>query len=144
VTFDWMPIQFFTFRIEYNHRHANVNYFAGQGGVTPPGGNTGSPGSPVPDWSPDLRPTADRMTAAIPLKSWVRGNRGCPGTGAAREPSRTRRHLPAIEAECVRLLLEGGLHGDGDPERCGDGAAALRALGRLLELRGADSRHPAL
>jgi hypothetical protein len=68
VTFDWMPIQFITFRIEYNHRHADVLYFAGQGGVTPPGGNQGSPGSVVQDWSPDLRHTEDRMTAAILVK----------------------------------------------------------------------------
>ena len=68
LTFDWMPIQFFTFRVEYNHRHANVNYFAGQGGVTPPGGNTGAPGSLVPGWGPDLRHSEDRVTAAILVK----------------------------------------------------------------------------
>jgi hypothetical protein len=68
ITFDWMPVQFITFRIEYNHRHANVPYFAGQGGVTPPGGNTGSPGSTVPGWAPDLRQSEDRMTGAILVK----------------------------------------------------------------------------
>src|SRR5262249_45927906 len=41
LTFDYMPTQFTTFRWEYNHRSANVPYFAGEGGVTPPGGNTG-------------------------------------------------------------------------------------------------------
>ena len=45
VTFDYMPSQFVTFRLEFNHRAANVPYFAGEGGVTPPGGNTGAPGS---------------------------------------------------------------------------------------------------
>ena len=39
VTFDYMPSQFITFRIEGNHRAANVPYFSGEGGVTPPGGN---------------------------------------------------------------------------------------------------------
>jgi hypothetical protein len=68
VTFDWMPIQFFTFRVEYVHRHANIPYFAGQGGVTPPGGNQGSPGSAVDGWAPDLRHTEDRVTAAILVK----------------------------------------------------------------------------
>jgi hypothetical protein len=68
ITFDWMPIQFITFRIEFNHRHANVPYFAGQGGVTPPGGNKGDPGSFVPGWAPDLRQTEDRMTGAILVK----------------------------------------------------------------------------
>ncbi len=45
VTFDYMPSQFVTFRSEFNYRAANVPYFAGAGGVTPPGGNTGAPGS---------------------------------------------------------------------------------------------------
>src|SRR6476619_6028846 len=44
-TFDYMPTQFLTWRLEYNHRAANVPYFSGPGGVTPPGGNTGSLGS---------------------------------------------------------------------------------------------------
>ena len=68
VTFDWMPIQFFTFRVEYNHRHANIDYFSGSGGVTPPGGNTGSPATAVPGFAPDLRHSEDRVTAAILVK----------------------------------------------------------------------------
>jgi hypothetical protein len=68
ITFDWMPVQFFTFRVEYNHRHANVAYFSGPGGVTPPGGNTGAAGSLVDGWAPDLRHTEDRVTAAILVK----------------------------------------------------------------------------
>src|SRR4051812_16259456 len=55
LTFDYMPDQFTTFRMEVVHREANVPYFAGSGGVTPPGGNTGAPGSVVPNWAPDLR-----------------------------------------------------------------------------------------
>ena len=42
ITFDWMPKQYITFRSEYGYRHANVPYFTGPGGITPPGGNTGS------------------------------------------------------------------------------------------------------
>jgi Putative beta-barrel porin-2, OmpL-like. bbp2 len=68
VTFDWMPVQFITFRIELNHRHANVPYFSGQGGVTPPGGNTGAPGSTVDGWRPDLQQSETRMTGAILVK----------------------------------------------------------------------------
>jgi len=40
-TFDYMPKQYITFRWEYGYRHANVPYFSGRGGITPPGGNTG-------------------------------------------------------------------------------------------------------
>jgi hypothetical protein len=45
VTFDWMPKQYITFRSEYGYRHADQPYFTGRGGITPPGGNTGTPGS---------------------------------------------------------------------------------------------------
>jgi hypothetical protein len=39
VTFDWMPAQFITFRFETGYRYANVPYWTGRGGITPPGGN---------------------------------------------------------------------------------------------------------
>ncbi len=68
VTFDWMPSQYITWRTEYNYRAANVPYFSGPGGVTPPGGNTGAPGSIVPGWTPDLRRSENRATAAILVK----------------------------------------------------------------------------
>src|SRR5580698_1414091 len=37
ITFDYMPKQYITFRWEYDYRHANVPYWSGRGGVTPPG-----------------------------------------------------------------------------------------------------------
>lgn len=80
-TFDWMPSQYITFRWEYNHRAANVPYFSGSGGVTPPGGNSGIPGglvclsgfatcdgSATNTWFPDLRKTENRATVAILVK----------------------------------------------------------------------------
>jgi hypothetical protein len=67
-TFDYMPKQFITWRFEYNHRAANVPYFTGPGGITPPGGNTGTPGQVVPGWTPDLRKREDRITVAILVK----------------------------------------------------------------------------
>lgn len=67
-TMDYMPSQYITWRLEYNHRAANVPYFTGPGGITPPGGNQGSPGSLVPGWQPDLRNTENRMTAAVLVK----------------------------------------------------------------------------
>ena len=68
VTFDYMPDQFVTFRVEFDHRHASVPYFAGPGGVTPPGGNQGAPGSTVADWAPDLRNTENRINCAVLVK----------------------------------------------------------------------------
>jgi hypothetical protein len=35
LTFDWMPKQYITFRVEYGYRHANVPYWTGRGGITP-------------------------------------------------------------------------------------------------------------
>jgi hypothetical protein len=67
-TVDYMPSQYITWRIEYNHRAADVPYFSGPGGVTPPGGNTGAPGSLVPGWAPDLVKSENRMTGAILVK----------------------------------------------------------------------------
>jgi len=68
VTWDWMPSQYITFRWEYNHRAASVPYFSGPGGVTPPGSNTGAPGSLVPGFTPDLRKTENRLNMAILVK----------------------------------------------------------------------------
>jgi hypothetical protein len=77
LTFDYMPKQWLTFRVEYDYRHTNVPYWSGHGGVTPPnlagqqpGTNNGNPSSLVclngtsdPTgactgsglWQPDLR-----------------------------------------------------------------------------------------
>jgi hypothetical protein len=64
-----MPSQFCTMRLEYNYRAASVPYFAGPGGVTPPGGNTGTPQVLVPNnWQPDLRKAENRMTLAMLVK----------------------------------------------------------------------------
>ncbi|MBI3405436.1 MAG: outer membrane beta-barrel protein [Acidobacteria bacterium] len=68
ITFDYMPTQFTTFRIEYNHRAANVPYFSGRDGVTPPGGNIGPAGSLVPGFTPNLRKRENRITIAWLLK----------------------------------------------------------------------------
>jgi len=45
-----------------------VPYFAGPGGVTPPNGNQGAPGSAVSNWTPDLRQTENRINAALLVK----------------------------------------------------------------------------
>jgi hypothetical protein len=82
-TFDWMPSQYITFRWEFNHRAANVPYWSGPGGITPPGGNNGNPtafvcsdGSVQPAtgcgalglWTPDLKKIENRINMAILVK----------------------------------------------------------------------------
>jgi hypothetical protein len=44
VNFQYMPKQWITWWAEAGFRHSSIPYFAGQGGVTPPFGNNGSPG----------------------------------------------------------------------------------------------------
>lgn len=62
-TFDWMPNDFVTFRLEYNYRKSNVPYFAARGGTTSP---TGFADAPVPDnWTADLKKEEHRLIFAI-------------------------------------------------------------------------------
>src|SRR5262245_41083367 len=68
VAFDVMPNEFITFRTEFVQRGSNVPYFSGRGGVTPPGGNTGPPGSFVPGFFPDLVKQERRFTVALLIK----------------------------------------------------------------------------
>ena len=83
-TFDWMPSQYITFRWEFDHRAANVPYWSGPGGITPPGGNNGNPtllvcsdGTPSATgncglngglWTPDLKKIENRINLAILVK----------------------------------------------------------------------------
>ncbi|HYL83097.1 MAG TPA: outer membrane beta-barrel protein [Candidatus Angelobacter sp.] len=82
-TIDWMPSQYITFRWEFDHRAANVPYWSGPGGITPPGGNNGFPtqfvcmdGSVAPAggcgaiglWTPDLKKIENRINLAILVK----------------------------------------------------------------------------
>jgi hypothetical protein len=48
-TFDWMPNELLTWRLEFVHREASVPYFAGPNGVTSPDGYIGT--SLTPGWS---------------------------------------------------------------------------------------------
>ena len=68
LTFDYMPKDFITFRLEFNRRMADVPYFSGPGGITPVGGNQGPPGSFVPGFTPDLVRGESRFTTAILVK----------------------------------------------------------------------------
>lgn len=67
-TFDLMPNRHATLRFEYTYRRANVNYFAGHGGVTPAGGNTGAPAVRIEGWAPDLVRHESRATVALMVR----------------------------------------------------------------------------
>jgi hypothetical protein len=68
LSLDIMPTAFTTFRLEYNHREANVPYFSGHGGVTPQGGNQGPPGSFVDGFTPDLVKVENRFSLAMMVR----------------------------------------------------------------------------
>ena len=73
LTFDYMPRQWLTFRSEFDYRHANIPYWSGHGGITPPaflgapvGTNNGFPteyacydGNPPPRLSTAAARTAE-------------------------------------------------------------------------------------
>jgi hypothetical protein len=61
--FQYMPTENYTLDIEYNHRQADVPYFAGHGGVTSPDGYIQTP---VPSgWRADLAKSDSRIIAAL-------------------------------------------------------------------------------
>jgi len=62
-TFDWMPDEQVTWRLEFVHREADVPYFAGPGGVTSPDGYTTTL---IPaGWTPNLVKSETRVIAAL-------------------------------------------------------------------------------
>ena len=77
----YMPKDWITWWTEATFRHSSVPYWTGSGGVTPPGGNNGSPGSCVgggsdpttgncsaTDWFPDLRTREVVVGAGVLVK----------------------------------------------------------------------------
>jgi hypothetical protein len=63
-TFDIMPNDFITFRIEYGYRQSNIPYFTGHRGTTSPSGWSNGPAT-LGSWKPDLQKTENRFTLAV-------------------------------------------------------------------------------
>lgn len=62
-TFDFMPTDFVTLRLEYAYRNANIPYFTGSGGTT---SQTGFINDPIdPNWKADLRKSENRIILAV-------------------------------------------------------------------------------
>ncbi len=92
ITFQYMPRQYITWWGEVGYRHADIPYFAGRGGVTPPGGNNGDPqyytcmtgatsgtanlaaaqiacgAGPGSVWFPDLRHSEAKVSVGVMVK----------------------------------------------------------------------------
>ena len=73
LTFDYMPSQWVTWRVEFTQRGSNVPYFTGPGGITPqvtPGlyYNTGDPTQMIPGFTPDLRKHENRLLFSLMVK----------------------------------------------------------------------------
>jgi hypothetical protein len=90
-TFHWMPRQYITWWAETGYRHSDIPYWTGRDGITPPGGNNGSPsqyvcsnggaagtnnlaaayvacGGPGSVWFPDLRHSQFTISAGVMVK----------------------------------------------------------------------------
>jgi hypothetical protein len=65
-TFDWLPDEFQTWRVELVHREAGVPYFAGPGGVTSADGYTNT--AVATGWTPDLVKDETRIIVAILMR----------------------------------------------------------------------------
>lgn len=65
VTLDFTPSPWIIYRLEYAHRHANIPYFSGHGGVTGPQGALQGAGS---TYQPDLAVSDDRLVANVTLR----------------------------------------------------------------------------
>lgn len=92
ITFHYMPKQYITWWAEVGYRHSDIPYFAGRGGVTPPGGNNGAPqyytcmsgasagtadlgaaeaacgGGRSSVWFPDLRRSETKLSLGVMVK----------------------------------------------------------------------------
>jgi hypothetical protein len=81
LNFQYMPREWITWWTEATFRHSSVPYWSGVGGITPPGGNNGSPTScvgaaadaatgqcPAGDWFPDLRTREVVVGAGVMVK----------------------------------------------------------------------------
>jgi hypothetical protein len=95
VTLQYMPRQYITWWAEVGYRHSDIPYFAGRGGVTPPGfslgGTNGQPGQyvcmsgaasgasdlptsiancggPGSVWFPDLRRSETKTSVGVMVK----------------------------------------------------------------------------
>lgn len=65
-TYDIMPNDYVTFRLEYGYRHSNLPYFTSAGGTTSPSGFTNGPTDPVNNpWAATLLKSEHRMTLAV-------------------------------------------------------------------------------
>lgn len=67
-TVDWVSNQYITRRIEYNYRLSSVQHFSDPSAVTPPCGDTGTPGSVARGWTPDVRPSWQSNDTAVLMK----------------------------------------------------------------------------
>ena len=81
INVQYMPRDWITWWTEATFRHSSVPYWSGEGGITPPGGNNGSPASCVGgpsnpltgqceagDWFPDLRTREVVVGAGLMVK----------------------------------------------------------------------------
>ena len=63
-TFDIMPNDYVTFRLEYGYRNSSIPYFTSSGGTTSPSGYVNGPTGTSP-WAAELKKYENRITLAV-------------------------------------------------------------------------------
>ena len=67
-TVDYWPSPWVLTRLEYSHRQANQPLFSGAGGITGPGGQLPRSPAEQASFTPDLRPSDDRVMVNVTLR----------------------------------------------------------------------------
>jgi hypothetical protein len=103
ITFDYMPSQFITFRLEESYRYSDVPYWTGRGGITPPGGNNGNPADYQCAAGGDSGQTYGNLTAAENYCVGANLNNGAGGLQALWWPDLRTNQTSTILAVMVRF-----------------------------------------
>jgi len=103
ITFDYMPAQFITFRLEESYRWSDAPYWTGHGGITPPGGNNGNPSDYQCAAGGDSGQLYGNLTAAENFCIGAGLNAGYGGTRALWWPDLRTNQTATILAIMVRF-----------------------------------------
>jgi hypothetical protein len=94
VAFEYMPSQWVTWHVEFTQRGTNVPTFAGPGGMTPPGGNNGSP---------QFYACSNGATSGQSVYSLAQSSCASGGNGGVWEPDLVKQERRWIFALMVKL-----------------------------------------
>jgi TolA-binding protein len=86
ITFDYMPSQFITFRLEEGYRYSDVPYWSGRGGITPP---ASAGGPPINNGQPTQYACANGTPSGFGYGSLTQAELACGAGASAGTPTGT-------------------------------------------------------